>query len=263
MPAHGKELERRYLGIDYVAEFQRHWSYLNQWLRTKFAGSTDRDLVENFKSDVRCESALQDALALGHNSTLVNRMSGPGKWVGDLDMYRFFTDTVGSTFVEACFSTPAVATKLNLCGPAPVDRVRGTATTYLDENKFVDLYRSVVAQGDNFMSEEMMSVREALSVRGIDFAGRTFTRDATVTSTTRVHYADACWAAIDSTPSLCQLSALAISPIAPGPAHDLMEMVYLVRNLAVHGTLDFLDPTHNAVAQAALSILDRLVQEVT
>lgn len=262
---HNHELARRYLGIDYVAEFQRHWSYLNRWFRIEFSTNTDRDGVEQLKTDVRVERAISILRDQGHSPLIQGRISGNDNRHGDVDIYRYSTPTPLSAFVTACFDADPIAAAINLFNPANENQVRGTATIALEPGPFIDLYRSVTAPSDRFMDQPMMSVEEALSMKQISFSGAMFYRDPIVgpLPADRRPYAEACWQSITSNPALTELADLGRSSIGIGLHHDILEMVYIVRNAAVHGDLDFLAPSHNEVARTALTVLDGLVLRLT
>jgi hypothetical protein len=262
--SHQTELERRYVGIDYVAEFQRHWSYLNRWFRTEYATDRDRDGVEQLKTDARVARALHTAVDDGHETKIINRISGGDERHGDVDIYRYSTPTVLSELVAAVFAARPTASAMNLYGPQNANSVRGTATVHVDLDEFLSFYWAVTALGDLFMDQEVMSVAEALSLKGIKFAGSMFYRDDTVQliDASRKPFAEACWNGILHDPELGGLVDLANSHIAPGLQHDVMEMIYVVRNRAVHGDLDFMERAHNRVARSALAVLDRIVSEL-
>ena len=62
--------------------------------------------------------------------------------------------------------------------------------------------------------------------------------------------------------SLKSLTELAASPELTPFAHDIVETLYNLRNVAVHGSLDFLDERDNVAARAGCDLLDSLIRNI-
>ena len=69
-------------------------------------------------------------------------------------------------------------------------------------------------------------------------------------------------AGLRSEPSLRDLVSLIEASERTSLAADVVETLYSVRNLAMHGTLDFLVVEDNATARAAFDALESLIRDI-
>lgn len=99
----------------------------------------------------------------------------------------------------------------------------------------------------------------------IGYTGSCFYRDNFPSSTAtgvQSQYFQQCWTEMDKENKLKILSEPKASPIRNGLHSDLIEMLYIVRNAAVHGELDYLDEKNNQTARTGLTLLNALIKNI-
>jgi hypothetical protein len=262
--AHDLDMVRRYQELDYVATFSKYWATFNHWFRGETGKDADRDAIELLKKNKRWIDAIEAARPV--LDPLIDSVVH-GEHAGAADYYRYGNGGEIARFIAALFACPRTHARVNSYGTTPKDRVRGTATIPLTALEYRLAYshcQAALAE-PSFMPEASHRMEEIFAFRRIAHVGSAFFRDTPAipapTGLT-IAYFDRCWQLIDADNRCAELTELSRSAIAPGLASDLLELLYLVRNGCVHGTLDFLVPEDNRVAREAHHLLEVLLNRI-
>jgi len=257
MATHDNDLRRRYREIDFVSEFQKYWAYFNKWFKTETKKSRDRESIEALKKDKRMRKIIADLLTEGQKH--VPLFNSPAR-----DLVAYLAENKISIFVRDCWLCSIIRTQLNLFNPKSVNRVHGTATVHITIQEYRHVYclcREMEARRE-FMSEPEVSMSRLFEAGQIRHVGSCFYGEPQVASVMQSRLYDAIWNSIENDALLATLSGLKKSTHKSGICSDVLEMLYLVRNNAVHGTLDFIDKTHNVVSRSGVFLLQAIIEKL-
>jgi len=259
MALHDNELRRRYHKIDFVSEFQKYWAYFNKWFKVETGKSKDRDSIEALKGNNRIHKIIADLLTERQEHVPLFNFSIPAR-----DLTAYLTDNQTSMFVRDSWLCPIIRNSLNLFNPKVVNQVRGTATVHITIQEYRRTYTlcQEMEARPQFMSYEDFSMSRLFEYGKIRHVGSCFYRESQSTSAPQSIFYDACWTAIEKDLNLVILKDLRASSHNPGICSDLLEMLYVVRNKAVHGTLDFVDERHNTVSRSGLFLLQAIIEKL-
>lgn len=112
------------------------------------------------------------------------------------------------------------------------------------------------------MSEPEVSMPRLFEIGQIRHVGSCFYGQPQVASAMQSRLYDAFWNSIENDAHLATLLDLKKSTHKPDICSDVLEMLYLVRNNAVHGMLDFVDKTHNAVSRSGVFLLQAIIEKL-
>jgi hypothetical protein len=109
-----------------------------------------------------------------------------------------------------------------------------------------------------------LTIHQTLPALGVHTTGCCFYRgavDSGLPAGTRV-YADRMVDLFRASASLAELVHMIESPHPTDLESDVVETLYNVRNVAMHGSLDFLNRRDNAAARTAYDLLDSLIRDI-
>lgn len=254
-----RELARRYREIDFVAEFQKYWAYFNKWFMTQTGAANDRVGINALKTDPIITRILTGLFNEGHENA---RLFGSDRT--ERDLYDFLTENRVSGFVRACWECALIRDKINLFNRLPDSGVRATGTVNISIEVWRDIYticRGVEAEVYN-LDKKWGGMNKLFEYSKISNVGSAFFKDLTLPDPGLNPLLQECWQGIESDQSYADIVALRDWSATPGVVPDLMEMLYLVRNHAMHGELDFVDESHNAVSSAGLFLLQGIIEAI-
>lgn len=267
MQQHDVELQQRFRGVDYVSELQRIWAYFNKWYKAETRGSLDRDCIDAIKGvssrgtqrTHRVKDAISELLEVGSpDHRLFITLHAVQK-----DYYRYLVETEASTFIRECWGNSKIRPILNLFGTPPPTgphKPRPTSTIHLSVDEFITLYSCCAKLTAEFIDQEPITVSSVLHYNGIRFSGSSFFKDPAIPTKPQSIHLEACWEEIGQ--SLPILPELAKSQAALGFHADVCEMIYLARNLSVHGDLDHLNPSDNDAAKAGYYLMAQIISSI-
>ena len=257
MATHDNDLRRRYREIDFVSEFQKYWAYFNKWFKTETKKPDDRKSIEALKKNKRVRKIIADLLT--ESQKHIPLFNSPAR-----DLVAYLAENKISIFVRECWLCSIIRKQLNLFNPEYVNMVRGTTTVHITIQEFRHLYslcRKMEARLE-FMSEPEVFMSRLFEIGQIRHVGSCFYGEPQVASAMQSRLYDAIWNSIENDALLATLSDLKISTHKPGICSDVLEMLYLVRNNTVHGTLDFVDKTHNAASRSGAFLLQAIIEKL-
>lgn len=257
---HFADLDRRYREVDWIAEFQRLWAIFNHWLKQQTNRCTDRDCIEALKTEPLLATWINDTVTRSSYARAPDVAGGYG------DSYpRFAANSELSFFFRAAERSQILEPRLAFPWRNGTDpRVRVINTVILSEHEFRALYEahaSVLSSEAGIVYSH--TLHEILPALGVGSNGCCFYRIPQTTPT----------------PSVAALGQLTlhhlnqdgrsarfldlISVQAPTLfSSDVIETLYNLRNVAVHGELDFLNASDNAVARAGYDLLESLIRDI-
>jgi len=179
---------------------------------------------------------------------------------------RFAADNVISVFFRAAESSPTLEPRINRPWRTGSDRrVRQTHALTLTREQFRDAYdahhRALDSPVGMVFDETLHQVLPAL---GVGATGCCFYRVAppiSISSATRA-LAQLTLQELRTVTTLSGLVSLIESNTQTEFGADILEMLYNLRNIAIHGALDFLQERDNAAARAGYDLLDSLIRNV-
>lgn len=258
---HFDDLRRRYREADWVSEYQRLWAIFNHWLFAQSGQKNDRDCIETLKADTNLESWVQGVI----QRSVYNRPHRVNEGYGG-SYPRFATDNVISRFFRATQDSPVLEPRINRpwCkGTEP--RVRETNAITLTTIQFraaYDVHANVLATEAGMVHNN--TLHQVLPALGVYATGCCFYRAPipvgaiAFTST----LAMMTLSGFRAENSLSSLVSLADSTNPTPLAADIVETLYNLRNVAMHGSLDFLNENDNAAARAGYDLLDALIRDI-
>lgn len=258
---HFADLSRRYREADWVSEFQRLWAIFNYWLSAHTGKQKDRDCIEALKADSDLEAWVARVLSASEYKRPHNVSEGYGG-----SHPRFTADNVISVFFRAAHRSLVLEPRINWPWRVGADQhVRETNAIVLDEIQFRAAY---VAHAEALGSFQGMghsaTLHEILVPLGVSSTGCCFFRrtspaqvsaDANALAKITLPY-------LRSDNSLVELIHLTDSQSPTELSSDVVETLYNLRNVAIHGSLDFLLDTENAAARAGYDLLDSLIRDI-
>ena len=255
---HDLDLTRRYREIDWVSEFQRLWAIFNHWLVAQTACRGDRDALEAFKREPRLHAWLDRHIAA---NAYPRPSSAADGYAGSYP--QFAADNAISRFFRATQASPALATRISWhWRPSQEQRVRPIAAVTVSEDQFRALYALHARVLTEFMEVDL-TLHQTLAHLGISATGCCFfPRVAPAAPAPRTTFASRLLALMKTEPQLAELVSLAEVTAPSKVSEDLMESLYNLRNVAMHGSLDFLVASDNAAARAGYDVLDLIIQDI-
>lgn len=261
-PQHFIDLERRFQETNSVSEYQRLWSIFNVWLVAHIGDTQDRHCIESFKLLPETQNWITNvisnsAIAIPHRITDGLQGSRP----------RFKSNNVISTLFRECSNSNVIEPRINYPWRAGTEpRVRQSNAIAISESEFVLAYRCHGNMLYENMSYEGISFHQSLEVLGIFGTGCCFYKGTPNTDpafpNNSSHYSGLMVDIMRTKPELSELVNLIDSTTITSILNDTTELMYNVRNTAVHGTLDYLDKNDNSAARAASDCLSSLLKDI-
>lgn len=253
---HFDDLNRRYAETDWVSEYQRLWAIFNHWFIAHIGSPQDRHCIQALK-------ALPETTRWVERIVEESRIKRPQRVSDGFDGShpRFAANNVISHLFRETMNSPVIEPRINYPwrrGREP--RIRASNAIALDEHSFILGYR---AHGE-ILKENMtfeLTFHQTLELVGVHATGCCFYRNTP--STLQSQYCAI--QMIDkfrAIPALNNMVSLYESTNITTLTEDTIEMLYNVRNTAIHGSLDFLEETDNSAAKAASEALDSLIQDI-
>lgn len=258
---HFDDLRRRYQEADWVSEYQRLWAIFNHWLFAHEGKKTDRACIEALKANNNLELWVQRVIQRSANY-------GPDR-IGDAyggSYMRFAADNEISRFFLAAQESPVLEPRISWPWRKGTEhRVRETHAVALTRAQFrsaYSIYAGILASEQGIIHDE--TFHQAFAALGVHASGCCFFRASISTGVTKTTMNFAKWALdhFRDVPSLAPLVSLADSTTPTVLAADIVETLYNLRNIAMHGSLDFLIEKDNAAARAGYDVLDSLLRDI-
>jgi hypothetical protein len=253
---HFDDLNRRYAETDWVSEYQRLWAIFNHWFVAHIGNSQDRHCIEALK-------AFPETTGWVTRIIDESKIKRPQRVSDGLDGShpRFASNNVISRLFRETMNSPIIEPRINYPWRAGIDnRVRITNAISLDEDMFIKGYRAhgVMLQENITFN---LTFHQTLELIGIHATGCCFYRDTPSTLESQ-HCAIQMVDKFRAIPDLAKVVSLFESSGITTLPQDTIEMLYKVRNTAMHGSLDFLVEADNTAAKAASEALDSLIQDI-
>lgn len=258
---HFDDLKRRYREADWVSEYQRLWAIFNHWLFARSGHKTDRECIEALKSDSNPELWVKLVI---RNSTYNYPHRVTDGYGGSYP--RFAANNEISRFFRAAQESPVFEPRINWPWRKGTEtRVRETNAITLTRIQFraaYDVHANVLASEEGMVHND--TLHQVLPALGVQATGCCFYRapiPVGVAASTN-SLAKLTLRGFRAESSLSPLVSLA-DAINPTPlAADIIENLYNLRNVAMHGSLDFLIENDNAAARAGYDLLDSLIRDI-
>ena len=257
---HFKDLRRRYREADWVSEFQRLWAIFNHWLVSHAQIQQDRAGIEHLKTEPELSRWINNvikAAAYHRPHRVTDGLAG--------SYPRFASDNVISRFFRAVVASPVVEPRIHYPWRVGTERgVRPTHAITLDRDQFIVAYRSHARVLEERIADFDLTIHQTLPALGVHTTGCCFYRgpaDTSLPAGTTGH-ANRMVELFRADPCLAALVQLIESANPTDLGSDVVETIYNVRNVAMHGSLDFLNEWDNAAARAAYDVLDSLIRDI-
>ena len=254
------DLERRYLEPDWVSEYQRLWAIFNHWFAAHTGLAQDRPSIEALKSEIKLSQWIGRRVRATEYPRPHTVLDGFG---GSFPV--FATDNEVSAFIRALDLSPTVAARINRPWRKGNDqRVRPTCAITLLPNQFERAYRLHAKILDEGFADFNLTLHQTLPLLGVGSTGCCFFRTAIPTP---VNGGDSAYSEqflnlLRSDLETKELAHLIDTQAPTTLVHDVVESLYNLRNVAVHGSLDFLVESDNAAARAGFDALDSLLRDI-
>jgi hypothetical protein len=255
------DLRRRYREADWVSEYQRLWAIFNHWFFAHTGQQNDRWCLDSLKVSPELSSWVDNVIQASAYNYPHRITDGYGG-----SYPRFAADNVISLFFRAAQISPTLEPRINWPWRAGSEqRVRQTHALTLTREQFRDAYDAhhrVLASSDGIVFDE--TLHQVLPALAIGATGCCFYRvmsPASISSDTRA-LAQLTLQELRTVVTLSDLVGLIDSSTPTDLGADILETLYNLRNIAVHGALDFLQERDNAVARAGCDLLDSLIRNV-
>lgn len=257
---HFDDLSRRYREKDEVSEFQRLWAIFNHWLISYTGKKNDRACIEDIKSAPDLKAWIDKVVSTSASSRPHRIADG---YAGSYP--RFTSNNVISKLFRLAYKSAVVEPRINLPWRVGSEsKVKVTNAITLTDEQFRSAYESHAQVLHEGIADFDLTIHQTLPALGVHSTGCCFFRgdiDISLPVNTS-HYANRMLVRFQAKPELQELVNLAKSTNPTALSSDVMETLYNVRNVAVHGSLDFLNEHDNAAARAAYDALDSLVRHI-
>jgi hypothetical protein len=258
---HFDDLRRRYREADWVSEYQRLWAIFNHWFFAHTGERTDRRCLESLKESPELSLWIDNVIQASAYNYPHSISDGYGG-----SYPRFAADNVISLFFRASQASPTLEPRINWPWRHGTNQlVHQTHALTLTREQFRNAYdahhRALASDAGVVFDETLHQVLPAL---GIGATGCCFYRvasPASISPETRA-LAELTLQELRTEGTLSDLVSLIDSSSPTVLGADVIETLYNLRNLAVHGPLDFLQAQDNAVARAGYDLLDSLIINV-
>jgi len=256
---HYSDLKKRYQSVDYVTQYITHWAKFNAWFMTETGSRTDRGSIEALKQHPKIITVIDDLCTLPEDKFLKNL----DRYDIDYIKYRMSNHITG--FIEHCFRNRTYTKSLNLFNQNKNTRTKPTYTIFfpIKDYRLVHHHRASMEASSIGIIEDY-SMNELFLDAGIKNIGNVLAK------TEKLHInpnkkagAEMFWRHANNDIKLEKIKMLYSSNKKDSICEDIIEMLYLARNLCVHGTFDFLTQQHNNIAKSALNVLDEIVKGLT
>ena len=257
---HFTDLRRRYREADWVSEFQRLWAIFNHWLVAHVGNHQDRVCIEHLKTEPDLTRWIDDIIRVTAYNFPHRVTDGYGG-----SYPRFAADNEISSFFRAVAASPVVEPRINhpwRAGTEP--KVRVTHAITLDRVQFRAAYEAHAQVLEEGIAGFDLTIHQTLPALGVQTTGCCFYRgpvDTGLPAGTTV-YANRMVDLFRAAPPLAELVHMIESADPTNLASDVVETLYNVRNVAMHGSLDFLNEQDNAAARTAYDLLDSLIRDI-
>lgn len=258
---HFEDLKRRYREADWVSEYQRLWAIFNHWLFAETSQTTDRAGVEMLKSHPQLGTWVESVVGQSAYNAPHRVTDGYGG-----SYPRFATNNEISRFFRAAEDSPVLAPRINWPWRAGTEpRVRQTHAMVLTRDQFRDAYDAnarVLASSFGMPLNE--TLHQVLPALGVGATGCCFFRIPLPSGITEAtgELAQMTLVEFRNVGSLGNLVNMIDSATPTTLSEDVVETLYNLRNVAMHGALDFLIAQDNAAARAGYDVLDSLIRDV-
>lgn len=259
-PAHYTDLSRRYREVDWVSEFQRLWAIFNHWMTAQVGQSQDRACIENLKQQPRLADWVNRRISATQYPRPVRLEDG---YAGSYP--RFAADNELSLLFKAVEASPVLAARVSHEWRQGCDRkVKISCAITLTEDQFLLAYRVHARVLEEGIADFHLTLHETLPLLGVSATGCCFFREtiAQAQADHNLRYAQRFLDLMRLEPTLSEFVHLVDANSPTAFYADVLETLYNVRNLAVHGSLDFLDANDNAAARAGFDTLDSLIRDI-
>lgn len=244
-----------------MSEYQRLWAIFNHWLFAHSCRKTDRECIEALKDDINLESWVQSVTQRSAYNYPHRVTDGYGG-----SYPRFAADNEISRFFRAAQESPVLEPRINWPWRKGAEtRVRETNAITLTRSQFraaYDVHAKVLASEEGIVHND--TLHQVLPALGVHATGCCFYRapiPVGVTVSTSA-LAKMTLSGFRGENSLSLLVSLADSKTPTPLAADIVETLYNLRNVAMHGSLDFLRENDNAAARAGYDLLDSLIRDI-
>ncbi len=258
---HFDDLRRRYREVDWVSEYQRLWAIFNHWFFGHTGKQNDRGCLDSLKMAPELSVWVDDVIQASAYNYPERVTDGYGG-----SYPRFAADNVISLFFRAAENSPRLEPRINWpWRPGSEQRVRQTHALTLTREQFRDAYdvhHCVLASSAGIVFEE--TLHQVLPALGVGATGCCFyrvTAPTNISSDTR-ELAQLTLQELRTVTTLSGLVNLIDSNTPTDLGADILETLYNLRNIAIHGVLDFLQERDNAAARAGYDLLDSLIRNV-
>ncbi len=255
------DLRRRYREADWVSEFQRLWAIFNHWFVAHTGQRNDRRCLESLKNSPELSLWIDNVIEASAYNYPHRVADGYGG-----SYPRFAADNVISLFFRAAQISPTLEPRINWpWRTGSEQRVRQTHALTLTREQFRDAYdahnRALASEAGVLFDETLHQVLPALNIGATGCCFYRVTSPAIISSDTRA-LAELTLQELRTVVTLGGLVSLIDSSAPTDLGADVIETLYNLRNIAVHGALDFLQERDNAVARAGYDLLDSLIHYV-
>lgn len=265
-------LQSRYQPVDYVSEFQKYWSYLNKFYNEAFSPPKNNPSNE--------QSKLEAIKKLGEVNSIVSNYVSELKHFDNIELssinaydenhpreiieshlifnHRNALTRFVKAFSHACKVNPAVAKGLksyrnNSALPNP-------CLIYLDYEQYRHLYSSGKRGWE--VSEIYPSMDMILQLHGLQYLGKIVCSSGQPAVTSVYQSPKKAWLKVQELSELNELVKSANVRKKAKLTEDVIQYLYITRNAAMHGELDYTNPVDNELSQNALLIVRDLIEEI-
>jgi hypothetical protein len=234
----------------------------NHWMLGEFGPANDRRCIEELKVDRRFDAWITQI-------TVESAYNKPHRVTDGLQgsFLRYNADNVISKFVAGVENSKTIEPRINrFWRPGTESRVRKTSTISLDYDQFERAYRihARVLEEPPHMPTFNLTLHQTLPILGVHSTGSCFYKGPVDSTFGTVHLpaAHRMVELFRTSTKLTNLVEMIDAQNTASFAADILETMYNTRNVAMHGELDFLEPTDNYAARTAFDLLDNLVKSI-
>ena len=262
---HFDDLRRRYREPDWVSEYRRLWAIFDHWFSAHTRQPTrqpnGRECLESLKKAPELSCWVDDVIQASAYNYPHRITDGYGG-----SYPRFAADNVISLFFRAAETSPTLEPRI--IWPwrnRSKSLVRQTHALTLTREQFRDTYdahhRALASPAGMVFDETLHQVLPALGVGATGCCFYRVTPPASISSETRA-LAQLTLQELRTVTTLNGMVSLIDSNTPTDLGADILETLYNLRNIAIHGALDFLQERENAAARAGYDLLDSLIRNV-
>lgn len=259
--SHFEDLRRRYREADWVSEYQRLWAIFNHWFSVHTGCQSDRQCIDALKTAPELTEWIEDVIRRSAYNYPHRVTEGYGG-----SYPRFAADNELSWFFRAAEYSPTLEPRINWPWRSGTDaRVRQTHAVTLTREQFreaYDAHHRVLASPAGMPHNH--TLHQVLPALGVGATGCCFYRiqaPAGIPGGTRA-LRQMTLVELRKMESLGALVGMIDSPTPTTLEGDVLETLYNLRNVAMHGALDFLMEQDNAAARAGYDLLDSLIRHI-